>query len=267
MALQFPDIDPVALAVGPLQIRWYALAYLVGILIGWAYGIYIAKMDPERRPNRDDIDDFIPWAVLGVILGGRLGYVLFYQFGLYLEQPLAIFKVWEGGMSFHGGALGVIFALIGFSYIRTISLRRMADVACTVVPVGLLFGRLANFINGELYGRASEVSWAMVFPHGGDAARHPSQLYEAGLEGLVLGLILLFMVHQKGIRERPGILTGTFLAGYGISRFIVEFFREPDRQIGYILEVFTMGQMLSVPMILLGLGVIAYAIRKGPQAA
>ncbi len=271
MALDFPQIDPVALSIGPLEIRWYALAYLAGFLGGWRYGLYMAGLNAPHRPNKDDIDDFMPWGVLGVILGGRLGYVLFYQLEAYLATPLDIFKVWQGGMSFHGGVIGVIAALLIFSLMRRINVLRLADIFCTAAPIGIFFGRIANFINGELYGRVTDAPWGMVFPGAGSAPRHPSQIYEAVLEGLVLGVILWIMLRNKWIRERPGILTGTFLAGYGFFRFAVEFVREPDFHLGLFFAALggvSMGQILSVPLILLGTSVIAYALKhKDDRAA
>ena len=263
MALQFPHIDPVALSIGPLDIRWYALAYLAGILGGWAYGLYLGRIDPNQRPTKLDIDDFIPWAVLGVIGGGRIGYVLFYQPSMYLHDPLSAFMLWQGGMSFHGGALGVIIALIAYAKTKSIPLLRLTDIACASVPLGLLFGRLANFINGELYGRVTDASVGMVFPHAGDLPRHPSQLYEAFFEGLVLFVVLASLYHTKAVRHRPGIVTGVFLAGYGVARFCIEYYREPDYYLGLFWDALSMGQILCLPMITLGLGVIAYAARKG----
>lgn len=254
MALNFPDIDPVALSLGPLEIRWYALAYLVGFLGGWWYAKKLVSLGPEgARPNKDDIDNFIPWAVFGVILGGRIGYVLFYQAGMYLADPLEILKVWHGGMSFHGGALGVIIALFAFSARHKIPLLRLTDVVCACVPIGLFFGRIANFVNGELYGRASDAAWAVVFPRGGGVARHPSQLYEAFLEGLVLFAVLAFLMLSKKWRAHTGVVTGVFLGGYGFARFLVEFVREPDFHLGlFFFQSVSMGQILSVPMILAG---------------
>ncbi len=252
MALAFPEIDPVALAIGPLVIRWYALAYLVGFLAAWKYALWIVTRDQGQRPNREDIDDFVPWAVLGVILGGRIGYVLFYQFDLYAADPLEALKVWHGGMSFHGGVLGVVAALFGYSFVRKFSVLRLADVTCAGIPVGLFLGRVANFINGELYGRVTDVSWGVVFPRGGALPRHPSQLYEAVLEGLLLFTILFLLVRNDRIRSKPGIVTGVFLGGYGVMRFIVEFFREPDFQLGLYLNAISMGQILCLPMILFG---------------
>src|SRR5690606_14737379 len=189
MALTFPNIDPVAIALGPVQIRWYALAYLVGILLAWVYAVWIVRKD-DIRPNKEDIEDFIPYAVLGVILGGRIGYVLFYQFDFYMANPAQILQIWNGGMSFHGGASGVIVALIAYAKIKGFDMWRLGDLAAASVTIGLFLGRIANFINGELFGRVTDVSWGMVFPHGGEEPRHPSQLYEAFLEGAVLFTIL-----------------------------------------------------------------------------
>ena len=267
MALTFPNIDPVAISIGPFDIRWYALAYLAGFLLGWRYGLYMAGLNKPHRPDRTDIDDLLPWGVLGVILGGRLGYVLFYQTSIYMHDPLAIFKVWQGGMSFHGGVTGVIIALLAFSYMRKINLLRLSDIFCTAAPIGIFFGRLANFVNGELYGRVTDAPIGMVFPGGGPEPRHPSQLYEAGLEGLLLLTVLGALLHVKAVRERPGVLTGVFLCGYALCRIVVEFFREPDYFLGLYWGAVSMGQMLSVPMILLGGGVIAYALRHGRQSA
>ena len=193
MALEFPMIDPVAIALGPLQIRWYALAYLAGFLLGWRYCLRLAGWDAEHRPNREDIDDFLTWVIVGVILGGRLGYVLFYNFEYYLSTPLDALKVWHGGMSFHGGALGVIAALFIYPALKKFPPLRLCDIVCAAVPIGLFFGRIANFINAELYGRVTNVPWGIVFPNGGAEPRHPSQLYEAALEGAVLFVILFLL--------------------------------------------------------------------------
>ncbi len=266
MAWTFPNIDPVAIAIGPLQIRWYALAYLTGILLGWAYAIYIAKKDEAKglRPNRLDIDDFIPFAVMGVILGGRLGYVLFYQPAYYFAHPGEILQVWNGGMSFHGGASGVIIATIIYALVRKIPVLRLGDLAALCCTIGLFFGRIANFINGELYGRVTNAPIGMVFPGGGDAPRHPSQLYEAALEGLLLFTILSLLAHREWVRSRPGIIAGVFLVGYAASRMTVELFREPDAYLGFIFGHLTMGQILCIPMIVAGIGFIAFALRRGP---
>lgn len=271
LAVTFPRIDPVALQIGPIAIRWYGLAYLAGILLGWRYGrrlianesLWQGGRQPPPQPPMTviDFDDLLVWATLGIIAGGRLGYVLFYKPGDFLEDPLALFRVWEGGMSFHGGLLGTILAILLFSRKRNIPVLSLLDVAAASVPFGLFFGRLANFINGELYGRPSEVPWAMVFPGGGPEPRHPSQLYEAALEGIVLFLVLRFMTHVVGSLRYPGLTGGVFVAGYGLCRIIVEFFREPDAHLGFISSGFiTMGMILSLPMVLIGLAAVAYAL-------
>lgn len=269
MTLTYPDIDPVALAIGPLEIRWYALAYLAGILLGWRYALYLAGLKGEGKRNITAavIDDFLPWAIIGVIVGGRLGYVLFYQLEMYLADPLEIIKVWHGGMSFHGGAAGVFVAMAVYSWRHKLSFLRLTDIVACVVPIGLFFGRVANFINGELFGRVTSGPLGMVFPGGGLLPRHPSQLYEAALEGLVLGLVLLFFVHRAAIRARPGLLTGMFIAGYGLARFTIEFFREPDPQIGYIADWLTMGQILSLPMVIGGGALVAVAVWRGQSGS
>lgn len=263
MAIPFPDIDPIAFSVGPLVVRWYALAYIAGFILGWRYALYLCGLTKDVRPNALDIDDFLPWGILGVILGGRVGYVLFYQLPMYMAEPLEILKVWNGGMSFHGGASGAIIAMVIYAMVKKISFLRLADIFCCGVPIGLFFGRLANFVNGELFGRTTDVAWGVVFPHGGPMPRHPSQIYEALLEGALLFVVLYLFARNDAIRNRPGIIAGTFLIGYGVSRVIVEFFREPDVQIGYIMNIFTMGQVLCVPMILAGAYVVWYALRRG----
>jgi phosphatidylglycerol:prolipoprotein diacylglycerol transferase len=252
LALTFPSIDPVLIEVGPFAIRWYALAYLFGVLIG----IWYAKRLVEQPPyliKAQQIEDFMLWVLLGIILGGRLGFVLFYKPGEYLADPISIFKTWEGGMSFHGGLLGVIAAIMLYARYAKIDQWALADAVGCVVPIGLGLGRLANFINGELWGRtAPDVPWAMVFPGAGDIPRHPSQLYQALLEGVLLFVILLILSRREEIRRRPGTLTGTFLIGYGIFRLVGELFREPDVQLGFLALGLTMGQWLSVPMVLFG---------------
>ncbi|MCD8563285.1 MAG: prolipoprotein diacylglyceryl transferase [Alphaproteobacteria bacterium] len=261
MAFDFPHIDPVAMAVGPVEIRWYALAYMAGFILGWQYCLYLAGLQKEgQRPFKTDIDDFLPWAVLGVILGGRIGYIFFYQPELYWDDPVEAFKLWHGGMAFHGGILGVILATFIFCRVQKIPFLRLTDMLACVTPIGLFFGRIANFINGELFGRPTGVWWAVNFPRAGELPRHPSQLYEAGLEGLVLFLILLVLSRFEAVRKRAGILSGVFLLGYGAFRFFVEFFREPDIQVGFIFEYFTLGQMFCVPMILAGLTLVVYAL-------
>ena len=261
LTLPFPAIDPVLVEFGPLVIRWYALAYVGGLLIGWRYLLRLAEGDPKVM-ERQDVDDFLLWATLGVILGGRLGYVLFYNAEYFLSRPLEIFAMWRGGMSFHGGLLGVAAAIVLFSRKRRLNLLGVCDLIALVAPIGLFFGRIANFINGELFGRATDVPWAMVFPRGGPSPRHPSQLYEAALEGLVLFLILLAVDRLTGARARHGFLIGVFLTGYGAFRSFVEFFREPDAQLGFLVAGATMGQILSLPLLALGLYFIAAAVRR-----
>ena len=260
LVLPFPDIDPIAVALGPLAIRWYSLAYIVGLIAAWRYCRRLA----ERPPNAvdpDQFDDFLLWATLGVVLGGRLGYVLFYKPAFFLANPLEILVIWQGGMSFHGGAAGVILAIILFARKRGISWLSLGDLVACAVPIGLFLGRLANFVNGELYGRAADVPWAMVFPRDPEQIpRHPSQLYEAGLEGIVL-FLLLYLLVRRGWLERPGAIGGAFLAGYGLARIIVEFFRQPDAHLGFLLGFTTMGQVLSLPLIIAGVILIAWGYR------
>lgn len=266
MALEFPHIDPVAVGFElfghNIQIHWYALAYVAGFLIGWRLAVYLTRLYGNgARPDNHDIDDFLTWAIIGVLLGGRVGYVLFYNLPAYLDQPLEALKVWNGGMAFHGGALGVMAALILFSYFKKIRFFRLADVAVTVVPVGLLLGRMANFVNGELFGRVTDASWGVVFPRGGDLPRHPSQLYEAFFEGIILLGILFLLMHVRQVREREGVIAGAFLFFYGLFRFGVEFFREPDVQLGFFFDEVTMGQILSVPMMAVGIAIMAWCAR------
>lgn len=256
--IPFPAIDPVLVEFGPFVIRWYALAYITGILLGWRYMLSLAARQ-TGGPNARDIDDVVVWATLGTVLGGRLGYVLFYKPAYFLANPEAVLFVWQGGMSFHGGLLGVLAAVTLFARRRGIGLPGLADLVACAAPIGLFLGRLANFINGELWGRPSDVPWAMVFPRGGPLPRHPSQLYEAALEGMVLFVGLWALWRFTKVRERPGFLFGAFLAGYGVSRLIVELFRQPDAHLGFILAGVTMGQLLSLPMIAAGLWLMARA--------
>ena len=262
LAIAFPMIDPVAVSIGPIAIRWYALAYLAGFVLGWRYALALTRR-AAGRPSAEDFDEFLTWAVLGTIIGGRLGYVLFYNLPHYLQNPLEALAVWHGGMSFHGGMLGVIGAILLFSWRRGISPFAFGDVIAAAAPIGLFFGRIANFINAELYGRAApDVPWAVVFPRDPlQVPRHPSQLYEAALEGLVLFVILAVAVRNPSVRERPGFAAGIFLVGYGISRIIVEFFREPDPQLGFLWGGATMGQLLSIPMVLVGVWLMMRARR------
>ncbi|MSP52286.1 MAG: prolipoprotein diacylglyceryl transferase [Alphaproteobacteria bacterium] len=262
--IAFPAIDPVALAVGPIAIRWYALAYIAGILAGWRIVLSHASR-AGSAVSRADADDFMVWLTFGIVLGGRLGYVFFYQPAYYIEHPLEALYVWRGGMSFHGGLLGVVIALAAFARRRRIDLLALADAVACAVPIGLFFGRIANFINGELFGRPSDVPWAMVFPNGGPAPRHPSQLYEATLEGMILFALLTVLASQTELRARRGALTGLFLIGYAGARSIGELFREPDAYIGFLLAGTTMGQWLSLPLAIGGLILIGRARRPGAR--
>lgn len=264
LAIPFPVIDPVAIEIGPLAVRWYALAYIVGILLAWRVALRLADRRPDLVTARQ-IDDFVVWGTLGVVLGGRLGYVLFYKPGHFLANPEEIVMVWRGGMSFHGGMLGVLIAAALFARANRISFMALGDVLAAVAPIGLFFGRIANFVNGELWGRVTDVPWAMVFPHGGPVPRHPSQLYQAALEGGVLFALLMVLAHRPALRGRPGVVTGAFLAGYAMARIIGELFREPDSHLGYLALGATMGQWLSLPMLLAGLAVVAYAMRQPPR--
>ncbi|MBI4183362.1 MAG: prolipoprotein diacylglyceryl transferase [Proteobacteria bacterium] len=254
-ALPFPAIDPVLVHLGPLAIRWYSLAYIVGLVAGWRYVRRLASWEPKAMAPAQ-ADDFLVWATLGVILGGRFGYVLFYNPGFYLANPGKALALWEGGMSFHGGLVGVIVALAAFARRHGLSFLAISDRVACATPIGLFLGRLANFINSELFGRVTDLPWAMVFPRGGPLPRHPSQIYEAALEGVVLFLLLLWLCRIERLRARTGTLSGAFLAAYGLLRFLVEFVREPDPQLGFLFAGATMGQVLSLPMLAVGLALI-----------
>lgn len=290
--LTFPDLSPEIFSIDlfgmTLALRWYALAYIVGILIGWRI-VVRAISRPELWRNdtpvmtRQQVEDLLFWVILGVILGGRLGYVLFYQPAYYLQNPGEILRVWEGGMSFHGGAIGVILAGLIFTLRKRINTISTGDMVCLGLAPGLFLGRLANFINAELWGRPTDLPWGVAFPTvaaqncpdvAGICARHPSQLYEALLEGLILGALLIYMAWRRGALKYEGLIGGTFLTGYGLARFVVEFVRQPDAQfvspgnrLGLAWHVggwgLTMGQLLSLPMIAIGIYFIARAKRNG----
>lgn len=266
MAIPFPNIDPVAFALGPIEVRWYALAYLLGFILGAYYCGKLVLRNAHERPNKNDIEDFLTWVVVGVILGGRLGYVLFYQLSYFVQHPLEILMVWHGGMSFHGGLLGVAIAMLSFARLRKINVLCLSDIVCAAAPIGLLLGRLSNFANGELYGRITNVPWAMIFPNSDGQPRHPSQLYEAGLEGAALFLIIFALIYKANSLRYPGAVTGVFLLGYGTFRAIIEFMREPDANIGLFGDYISMGQILCLPMIILGLGFIIYSLRQKNHA-
>ena len=246
--LTYPQIDPIIFQIGPLAVRWYGMMYLLGFIISYFIIGYLSRQRGLGM-DRDGVSDLLFYAALGVILGGRLGYTLFYKFSYYLSHPLEILAVWEGGMSFHGGLLGVVVAVMLFCKRRQISVLLTGDILVTAAAVGLGLGRLGNFINGELWGRVTDVPWGMVFPQAGLLPRHPSQLYEAFLEGLVL-FVVLWLLHRKN--PRPGIPFFTFFLLYGVFRFGVEFFRQPDEHLGFLWAGATMGQLLSLPMVLAG---------------
>ncbi len=256
-------LRPELLSIGGFQLRWYSLAYIAGILLGWWYLLRLLKQ-PGAPMARRHADDFVTYATLGIILGGRLGYVLFYNPAFYLAHPWEVLRLWEGGMSFHGGVIGVTLAILLFTRSRKLQWLRVHDYVACVVPIGLGLGRLANFINGELWGSATNMPWGVIFPTGGPMPRHPSQLYEALLEGLVLFLVLLWYFRRTDARYQPGKLVGIFLLGYGLSRFLVEFVREPDAQLTAFTQAtgLHMGQWLSVPMILGGAWLIHTAPRR-----
>lgn len=294
--IQFPDLSPeifsISIAGFEFALRWYALAYIVGIVIAWKLAVAALKrpalwpnQSPPMRPEQ--VEDLLTWIILGVILGGRLGYVLFYGSGDYLSDPLQVLRVWEGGMAFHGGLIGVIVASWIYAARHNIPKLTMGDLVAHTVAGGLLLGRLANFVNAELWGRPTDLPWAVAFPGhaaqncgqtlGEICARHPSQLYEALLEGLFLGALLLWLVYRRGAFHKPGLVLGIFLSGYGAARFIVEFVRQPDayfispgNQLGFAIHIdgfgITMGQTLSLPMIILGLFFILRARSKTPKS-
>ncbi len=261
--LIYPTIDPIAFHLGPLPVHWYGLMYLIGFLGGWLLLTWRIKTSP-RGFTQEQLSDLLFYIALGVIIGGRLGYVIFYEWDIILKHPLQIFAIWQGGMAFHGGLLGVMIALWLYGRKINKSFIEIGDFIAPVVPIGLGAGRLGNFINGELWGRMTDVPWAMIFPNGGDIPRHPSQLYEFFLEGVVL-FFVLWIFSRK---ERPRCaVSGLFLLLYGLFRFSVEFFREPDFQIGFVaFGWMTKGQLLSIPMIVAGIIFLVYAYRKRRNA-
>ena len=267
LVIPYPAFDPVLVQIGPFAIRWYALSYIFGILLGWLYARAIIRNErlwggpAPLRPI--DYDDFVLWVTLGIILGGRLGYVAFYNPLYFAAHPWDIFQLWKGGMSFHGGFAGCVVAVILFGRKRGLPVLSLGDITCAVGPIGLFLGRLANFINGELWGRPTNMPWAMVFPGAGPLPRHPSQLYEAAPEGLLL-LAVLWAAMRAGALRRPGLITGMFAVGYAAARMFAEIFREPDAHIGLLWGGLTLGMMLSLPLLLAGLGFIAFALKRAP---
>jgi phosphatidylglycerol---prolipoprotein diacylglyceryl transferase len=271
-AIPFPGIDPVALSLGPISIKWYGLAYMAGILLGWFYITYLLKQPrlwaretPPFEPARGD--DLLLYVTLGVILGGRLGQVLLYDPGYYFAHPADIVKVWQGGMSFHGALVGSGLAILIFARTYAVNARSVMDLCCAAVPFGLILGRVANFINSEHWGRPADVAWAVVFPNGGDAGRHPSQLYEAALEGVVMLILMRVMTHSVLGLKRPGLVTGVWLVWYAVARTICEFFREPESVHALNLGPLTAGQLYSLPMLLLGLWFIWSARSRADEKA
>ena len=266
--IPFPAFDPELNSFGPIAIRWYALAYIVGILLGWLYARAIIRRDAlwggSAPLTVTDYDDFVLWVTLGIILGGRVGYVLIYNPSYFAENPWESLELWEGGMSFHGGFLGCVLAVILFARHRGLPILSLGDLTCAAGTIGIFLGRIANFINGELWGRPTDVPWAMVFPTGGPQPRHPSQLYEALLEGLVLFIALNALI-RAGALKRPGLILGAFTFGYGVARTIGEHFREPDPQLGFLWGSWTMGMLLSLPLMLAGIAIMVWALRQKPS--
>jgi phosphatidylglycerol:prolipoprotein diacylglycerol transferase len=266
LAIAFPNFSPIAISIGPFAIRWYALAYICGIIVGWIYARGILKNEKlwggPAPITLLQLDDFILWVTLGIILGGRTGYVLFYNLPFFVQHPAEIFELWKGGMSFHGGFMGCVIAVIWFARKNDVPILALGDLTTAVGPIGLFLGRIANFINGELWGRAADpnLPWAMVFPTGGPIPRHPSQLYEATLEGIVLFTVLAIMI-RMGALKRPGLILGSFIMLYGLARITGECFREPDPQLGFLWGGLTMGMLLSIPMVIIGAIMVAMAWR------
>ncbi|MEQ1669241.1 MAG: prolipoprotein diacylglyceryl transferase [Hyphomicrobium sp.] len=269
-ALSFPNIDPVAFSAGPLSIKWYGLSYMAGLILGWLYVRHLLSAPHLWKDNKapfglERVDDLLLYITLAVILGGRLGQVLLYEPGYYFANPVEILKTWRGGMSFHGALIGSAIAILLFARQFKVSARTVMDLCCAAVPFGLLFGRVANFINSEHWGRATDAAVGMVFPNGGPEPRHPSQLYEAALEGLVMLIIMRVVTHHMLGLKRPGFTAGVWLVWYAVARTICEFFREPEPIHALNIEPFTAGQLYSIPMLLLGLYFIATARREGAK--
>jgi len=267
LTIAFPVFNPIAISIGPIAIRWYALAYIGGIVLGWIYARALLKNERlwggPAPISLLQLDDFILWVTVGIILGGRTGYVLFYNLPFFIQHPLEIFELWKGGMSFHGGFMGCVVAVIWFARANKVPILSLGDLTTAVGPIGLFLGRIANFINGELWGRPADpdLPWAMIFPTGGPLPRHPSQLYEAGLEGILLFTVLAVMI-RFGALKRPGLILGAFIAIYGLARITGEHFREPDPQLGFLWGGLTMGMLLSVPMVIVGIIIIVWTWRQ-----
>lgn len=267
LALPFPAIDPILVQLGPLAIRWYALAYIAGLVLGWALIRRILVEDSlwrgAVRPSPVSVDDLLVYCAIGVIVGGRLGNVLFYDPAYYFAHPIEIFKIWEGGMAFHGGLIGAFVGILLFSWRYHAPVLTVLDLASLAAPIGIFFGRIANFIKPELWGRPTDVPWAVVFPGSDGLPRHPSQIYEALLEGLATFVILLITARFGALR-RPGLLAGAFGVLYGLARIFCEFYRDPDPRLEDLGGGLTMGMVLSAPLVIIGLGLIGWSVRKGP---
>jgi phosphatidylglycerol:prolipoprotein diacylglycerol transferase len=272
MVIPFPNIDPVAISLGPLHVKWYGIAYLAGLTLGWLYMRRLARDERlwggDSPLKLEQADDFLLWATLGVVVGGRLGFVLLYEPSVFLSQPWRLFSVWEGGMAFHGGVIGVVTAIVLFARLNGIPVLSMGDITCAVVPIGLFFGRIANFINGEIYGRLTDAPWAVEFParvlspEHLPGPRHPTQIYEAALEGVMLFLVLRWVTHSRLGFTRPGLTAGVFLAGYALARIAVEFFKEWDYAQFFTSAYFSEGMIYSLPMLVFGLYLIMNALRR-----
>jgi len=263
------SFDPVLIDLGFFQIRWYSIAYILGIILGWVYAVKIIKKTQNNTQNfepikRSDFDDLVIYLVLGIILGGRLGYVIFYNLEYYIQNSFEIFKLWQGGMSFHGGLLGVIVTIFIFSKNKNTNFFKYSDIVACVAPIGIFLGRIANFINGELFGKISTLPWAVIFPYGGNIARHPSQIYEAILEGLVLFILINFLALKKHLIIKTGYVSSFFLIAYSILRIFSENFREPDQHLGYLFNYFSMGTLLSILTLISGF-LIIFFIKKNEQ--
>ena len=263
------NFDPVLIDLGFFQIKWYSIAYIMGIILGWVHAVKIIKKTQNNTQNfepikRSDFDDLVIYLVLGIILGGRLGYVIFYNLEYYIQNSFEIFKLWQGGMSFHGGLLGVIVAIFIFSKNKNTNFFKYSDIVACVAPIGIFLGRIANFINGELFGKISTLPWAVIFPNGGNIARHPSQIYEAILEGLVLFILINFLALKKHLLIKTGYVSSFFLISYSILRIFSENFREPDQHLGYLFNYFSMGTLLSILTLVSGF-LIIFFIKKNEQ--
>lgn len=268
LAIVFPNFNPVAIQLGPVGIYWYSLAYLVGIIIGAVMVIYLSKSYTTMVISNKLLEDMVVWAVCGIIIGGRLGYVLFYNLDHAIKDPVWVFQTWKGGMSFHGGIFGIAIAVFLYCRHQKLNFIKIIDLISCVAPIGLFLGRIANFINGELYGRVANVSWAVIFPDGGPYPRHPSQLYEAGSEGIALGIIMISLFYFTKLREKPGSLAGLFLICYSLFRAVVEQYRQPDENIGLLWGNISMGQLLSAPLLLTGIYLLLSAnsrVDKSPE--